>query len=443
MKGNTQFSLDESELDVAIEKALNIKRDDRAISQQNYSADGQRDEPKKEGTSTQEVLDGREELENFFKRQEEEQATPNYLKDDEEGISEDETASKEGSDADVDTSDPEDTSTDETTDKDSSDQSNEKQDADPVFTYDDIIDIIKEEQLLYIPDDFDGELDADTIDQFKQQTRELQRWELINELRSTFESDPQKLQYFDYFMTGQADADLPKYMDLSSRAEQYSNLDVSNEENQKAILTEFLKEGLDPNNPAHRLRLQRVNDEVEEILSNYEGEQKAKEAKQYFVDKHRQQLEREEQRVVEARKQRELQQQQELARQMAWHEEFRKTLDSKSWSPSKKQAILEEQYGEVQISEDQFVPVWWAKEMMIKQDPVLYQTYLDWLHTSFDLESGTFRNQESDMNTAVTRKILEMANKKQGRRKSYSSTGGRSTGSSTKKTAPVNPLENL
>ena len=316
------------------------------------------------------------------------------------------------------------------------------QNEDEVYlTPNDMLDIIREEGLLYIPDDFSDELTLDDIDRFKEETYRQRDQEILNYRRSLYANDPEKLKYFDYFMYGGVDADLPKFMEMNSKINNYENYDISNEENQKAILREFYKDGLDPQNPAHMRRINNVENEVNDILENYSGLEEAQKAKDYFIKKHESMAQQEQLRVQE--RQRQLEEQQRLSelQEQRWHDEFNRSLSSRQWSMDKKRAILDNLYNEVYMEDGTRIPVYAAKEMMINQNPELYQVYLDWLD-SFDLNSGSFKQRSADP-TEVTRKIKSLINNKNKNNKSSNGHNNSNVGGGNRREQQVNRYQNL
>lgn len=360
--------------------------------------------------------DDKEALERFFRSQEEENGNPNYLEGEDDGEDDEEG--------------------DESEEEEEEGQGQSKS-SDQEEDEDDLIQILRQENLLYIPEDFDGDLDEETLERFKQETRARQEQEIIEGMRQRFASDPNKLEQLDYFLTGDVDADLPFFSELQDYLEVYENYDVKDEAAQRAILSDWLRDGLDPNNPAHKMRLDKVDAEVEEILNNFQGETKAEEARQFFVSKFNELKEEEIARVNQAQQYRQQQEAQRQQSAMKWHHSFQEKVESQPWSPVKKRAILEEQYGQVTLTDGRRVPKWYAKEMMIKGNPELYSVYLDWLNRSFDLQTGKFTGTPNDsVQRAANRKILEIANKKgAGKRR-----GGSSTVPSGPKTTPQRKL---
>lgn len=280
----------------------------------------------------------------------------------------------------------------------------------------DILSLLRSENLLYVPDDFDGEFNEETLDRLKEYTFEVRDKEIIESRREELSQDPYKLMLYDYFMTNPSEADVPKFIDTQEQLKHYQNLDVSSENIQKQLLREYLLEGLDPNIPSNKMRIDRIDQDVDDIMTNYEGSEKAKEAQDYFIQKSQSLLQQEFDNLENLRKQQEVNELENQKRQQAWHNEFQNLIKSNSdYSNDKKRQLVEEQYAVVKINEDTEVPVWYAKELMIKSKPELYIKYLEWLESSFDLQSGNFKsNVQNNTNTKTTvkRQILDLINKK-------------------------------
>ena len=275
-----------------------------------------------------------------------------------------------------------------------------------------LLDIIRQEGLLVIPDDFDEELTEQHLDYFKEQTFLIRDAEIINSRRSVFQSDPYKLAVFDYFMTADTDADLPNYTQTLNNIRKFENYDVSDEDSQRQVLEMWLKEGLDPNNTAHKLRLSRISSEIDEMINEGKGEENAKLAVDYFNSKYQDEKKKEEKRVQDLSL---LKQQQERERERLetqWHQGFQQAITNGKLTEDKKRSLLAEQYTVVSDGENE-IPVWLAKEALIKRDPNLYVVYLQWLNENFDLETGKFKTSKSENpNQAAERKIIQLAQKK-------------------------------
>jgi hypothetical protein len=309
-------------------------------------------------------------------------------------------------------------------------------------------DIIKQEGLLAIPDDFnvedlDDESFVTSLEQFKNQTLQNRDQQIIDYRRNKFADDEYKLRVFDYFFSSDGNADLPTFIEANNSVKAWNEYDISSEDNQKEIIRNYLQEGLNPNSPNYELLSKDIDSKVDDIISNLEGDKYAEQAKQYFIEKNEKVLEQEEARVQEIKNRIAQQEAQEQEAIDNWNSQFQQQIMSQNWDNAKKRQILQEQYSEVQFG-DQNVPVWYAKEMVIKNNPELHLVYLDWLNNNFDLSTGKFKNSDTNhggKKSETTRAIMNLINKKKGTNKSRQKSGGRSN----RDTQPVvvNPLDNL
>jgi hypothetical protein len=137
------------------------------------------------------------------------------------------------------------------------------------YTSSDILDILRQEQLLDIPEDFEGELTADQIDEFKYNTLVNRDREILESRRAMFMDDPYKLRVFDYLYFSDGQGNLPQFVSTVDHIRNYENFDISTDDAQKQILTDYLSDGLDPKNPLDARRLSKVNDEVQDILAHH------------------------------------------------------------------------------------------------------------------------------------------------------------------------------
>lgn len=302
--------------------------------------------------------------------------------------------------------------------------------------------LLRDEGLLFIPDGLSpDDLNEETLEELKAQTFALRDRQIYEARRDALSDDPYKQQVLDFLYLTDGKGNLPEYKETLDEIRDYSTIDIESEENQRAILKDFLTEGLDPENPAHKFRLSKVDDEVEEIISDMKGKNEAEKAKEYFTQKSlqkKQQLEQEAQARLaeEARAQEEARREAEM-----WHNQLQQTVLKQQWDETKKQEILSQQYNQVQIEDGSYAPMWWVKENYIKRDPNLYSIYLDFL-SSFDIEKGTFKNQSFESpEQKVQRKILQMAKK----RKSSKSPGSKAKrrNNKIKGSEIVDPLDNL
>lgn len=322
---------------------------------------------------------------------------------------------------------------------DTSKQSDDNTDNDDNEPFSLALDIMREEGMIYIPEDFDGEIDTETFDYFKQETLKMRDMQIIQDRRNQFLDNPEELRLFDYFFTADEHADLPTFQKINKDLTSWENYDLTSEDNQKAIIKAYFLDAINPNSPSYEFIIKDIDNKVDEVLTNYEGEDKAKEARQYFLAKSQEVMAEEVQRVETLKEQKAEQERQLELQRMQWNQDFQQSVANSQWSVPKKRALIQEQYAEVQLGESH-VPVWYAKETLIKQNPELYMQYLDWL-TNFDLSTGKFKKTDtpSTQKTQVSRKIEELIRKKQGVNKSQHVDVRRDNDDKV----IVNPLENI
>lgn len=350
----------------------------------------------------------KDELENFFNKV--------YTKSNPTSDSDEEEDEDEESDEEKD---------EKETDREDDNVSNENENADDDGSDDVLLDILRQEGLLDIPDDFNGELTENQLEEFKENTRirkeQEARESVIEQMRTNFSNDPKSLELLDYFLTGESSANVPYFQDIQDYIDTYQSYNLKDEAVQRAILTEWLQDGLDPNNPAHQLRLNKVNAEVNDIIENLEGEKQAKIARDYFLTQLNSAKQQEIARVNAEKIARDNEAMIAENNRRNWHNQFQQHIGKTTWDTRKKQEVLAEQYGQVALQDGSKVPIYYAKEMMIKSNPELYAIYLDWLNTTFDLKQGKFVNTIESVKQSANRRLLDIANKKS------SGTGGKRT----------------
>jgi len=409
-----EFTFDDSDdLEKAILQQVNqaVKKDDNSddSAQQQDDQSQKRDNNDRQAAaagdgSVQQTLDNGEGIEQFFDNisrktgdDQDDQDDDTDDQDDDQDDQDDQQDQSQGDEGDGDEGD-------EGEGDDSDDDSNQTSD---------LLDIIKQEGLLYIPDDFSGDLDESTLDYFKEQTKAIQERELVDTMRSRVANDPLKAELLEYFLIGDPQADISSFMNIQNQGVDYANLDVKNETIQRQLIKDYLREGLNPDIPSHKDRLDNVEAELGSIMENMKGEGKAVEARDYFVEKMEAYKDEEFKMAQYRAQQRQMQEDNRKLNARTWHDNFQNTVQSSEWSSDRKRAILAEQYDTVEMGQ-KVVPVWYAKESMIKRDPQLYQVYLDWLNNNFDLNTGSFKDDTLSSENRTTRKIMNIIKKKGG-----------------------------
>ena len=98
------------------------------------------------------------------------------------------------------------------------------------------------------------------------------------------------------------------------------------------MIKQLMLEGLDENNPAHQIKIKNIDSDIQNSIDNMESEQLAKQSKQYFLER----IRNEKERVKNNKQQRVLEQQrieqQRIERQNAWNSTFQEKLSERNYS---------------------------------------------------------------------------------------------------------------
>ena len=279
----------------------------------------------------------------------------------------------------------------------------------PDEIYNALFDFIKEQGILQIPDDIEV-LDEEKLQWVIDQNNQNRNQMALEYVRSQA-GDDKVLEIFDIAYGGGTWEDIKNMRELIEVQDNYDNLDVKSEQDQRFLIESYLKEGLDPNNPANKRRLAGLNEEVERYMERLEGENMAVEAKTYFVDKINQEKERlhiEKEQRVQAEKEREARAAQEEAK---WINDFKVTLDKRKWANDKKKAVIE-QFNIVKLDNGTETELWRYKVDQMWKRPELVHHLMDFL-SQLDPYTMSFKGENLTPEKNATKRLLEMAQKKQ------------------------------
>lgn len=280
-----------------------------------------------------------------------------------------------------------------------------------------IVEAIKELQLLDIPEEYANkeELTDEDLYFLSEHTRKKTKENILNEIGSRIEDQYEK-ELFEYWKVPVKNKSLPEYKEMLDDIEYFSNLDTRDVQNQRELLTFYLRDGLDPNNPAHAFRLQNLNQDVENILSSDYAEEQTAQAKRHVQVKINTKRLEEKKRVIELAKQEELREKQEYENSKKWFDTVNDYINNQNWDQSIKQQMFNEIYGEVKVGygNNQTVkPSWLAKLDLINNDPKLHIEFIKFLN-NFDMQSRTFKTNisEKEIKKAAVDKINSLTNRK-------------------------------
>ena len=276
-------------------------------------------------------------------------------------------------------------------------------------TYSLALDFIREQGILEIPDDL-GELDEAKLQWVIDQNNQKRNQAAVDYVRGQA-GDERVAELFDLVYNGGTWDDVNNMRELIQVETDYDNLDPRNDQHQRFLIESFLKDGLDASNPAHKRRLEGLNEEVERVIERLEGENVANEAKAYFVEK----INKEKDDLYYAKEHRIQQEQayrqQELQREAQWVEDFKSTLNQRTWSQDKKQSVIQ-QFDIVKLNDGTEKEMWKYKWEQMWKKPELVHVLMDFM-SNIDPYTMSFKGEQQSAEKNATKRILEMATKKQ------------------------------
>jgi hypothetical protein len=273
--------------------------------------------------------------------------------------------------------------------------------------------LIRELNILEFPEEYASKenLTDDDIKYLSQHTRDKREQSILDEMSSRLTNDYEK-ELFEYWKNPTTDKHIPEYKEMLDDIKYFSDLDVENPSNQKEVLTFFLRDGLDINNPAHAYRLRSVDRDVESIMSSDEATNQTEIARRHIQTKINTKRLEEKQRVtIDANNQQALQKQQfESSKQ--WFDSLNSHIEKQPWDASVKQSMFNELYGEVNINNN-IKPNWLAKLDVINDSPELHIEFIKFIN-NFDMKTRKFKSNisEKEIKNAAVFKIKSLADRK-------------------------------
>jgi len=296
------------------------------------------------------------------------------------------------------------------------------------------LDVLKENNLLNIPDDI-GDINQETWNDLIAQNKQDQKTAILNELRMNA-GDPKITELFDYVYQGGSWHGFEEMKDTINNEINIESLNTKEEDDQRYLIDSYLREGLDPRNPAHQRRIENVPNEVENYFDRLEAEEIAGEAKNYFLNKvneHKQLVVQQQQVAQQEQQQIQLQQQQQ---QQEWINDFRQTLNEKSWSQIKKDNVVR-QFDIVELDDGREMEMWRYKFNELWKDPNLTQVFIDFI-SDLDPTTLQFKSRGVPVNKQVTSTIQNLINSKKQNNSKGQYSDKRQLDSSSQKIDPRN-----
>lgn len=268
-------------------------------------------------------------------------------------------------------------------------------------------DFIKETGLLNVPENL--EFSSENLQQILQYDQDVRNQAALEYIKAQA-GDEAIANLFDLVWDGGTINDLENAKNIVSDEQFFRNLDLNNESNQKQILVQFFKEGLNPNAPTYQLLVDELPSRVDNIIAQYKGAEEAEKAREYFLTEISKAKNEFEKQKIERIKQEEAVKIKKLQREENWRKQFLNGLAGKNWSSEKKNEVLSH-FDTVVLEDGTKLPLWDFKMKKIWENPENAQVLFRFL-SDFDEYKLQFKTQDKTPTQLATSKILEMANKK-------------------------------
>jgi uncharacterized protein YciU (UPF0263 family) len=273
--------------------------------------------------------------------------------------------------------------------------------------------ILKELNVFDIPKEYESKENLTDEDLYflAEHTKNKQKESILEEIASNIKDDYER-ELFEYWKTPTSNKNLPRYQEMLDDIKYFSTLDTNDENNQKELLTFFLKDGLDPKNPAHAFRLNNIEKDVNNILQSGSAQEQTEAAKRHVQMKINTRRLEEKRRVDQEAQMIKQQQQQQIEESRRWFDNVNNIINNANWDKQIKDEITKEIYTEIQVGE-QVKPVWLAKLDAINSEPNLHIEFIRFLN-SFDLKTNQFKTKysEKEVKKAAVSKINRLADRK-------------------------------
>jgi hypothetical protein len=296
------------------------------------------------------------------------------------------------------------------------------------------LDVLRENNLLNIPDDI-GDINQETWNDLIEQNKQNQRSAILNEMRMNA-ADPKITELFDYVYQGGSWHGFEEMKQTISDEINIESLNTQETDDQRYLIDSYLREGLDPQNPAHQRRIENIPNEVENYFDRLEAEDIAQEAKNYFLGKVNEQKQMVAYQQQQAQQQELQYQQQQAQQQQEWINDFRQTLNQRNWSQNKKNNVVK-QFDIVELDDGREMEMWRYKFNELWKDPNLTQVFIDFI-SDLDPHTLQFNSRGVPVNKQVTSTIQNLINSKKQNRSKGQYSDKRQSNSSVQRIDPRN-----
>jgi hypothetical protein len=276
-----------------------------------------------------------------------------------------------------------------------------------------VIDAIKALNLIDIPQEYlDKEtLTDDEVYHLAELTNQNRREDIKAKMKASI-TDPYEQQLFDYFSAETKDKNLLVYKEMLDDISYFDKLDINDINNQREVLTYFLRDGLDPNNAAHAYRLGLVEGEVEAIMASDRATEQTDIAKKHIQKTINTERLIEKRRVETKAKEERQALEQSMQESKAWYDDVNAHVNLQAWDNNVKQKIFDQLYKEVTVN-GEVKSLWSAKLDLITDDKETHIALMSFL-ADYDMNTKKFSKtiSQKEIKNAAVKKINGLFSKK-------------------------------
>lgn len=286
--------------------------------------------------------------------------------------------------------------------------------------YEAAFNFIREQELLYFPDNV--EMNEDGLQTAIETTREILYNKALEDIKSSA-GDEHVSYLLELAMNGGTIEDVQLAKQVIDNEIAFENMDVSIPEQRTYLLKLFLSEGLDPNNPAHKVRLNKLDEEIQQLADKMEDVEVAETAKEFYIEKTKE-FKKQQAAVIKQRQEEARRAELERIRnQQEWNQEFKDSLFTRDWAEEKRRKVIK-QFDIVKLQDNTEIELWKYKWQKIWESPKHTQELMDFL-SDFDEYTLEFNKRSQTPSKIATQKIMQIAASK-------GASGGNSTHASAK-----------
>jgi hypothetical protein len=276
--------------------------------------------------------------------------------------------------------------------------------------------LLQELDLIRVPEG--AELTVETLKAFADNTRVEQFNEALDFIKTSASHDPYMADLVEYALEGRGFADIPYFQETLGTEKFYAELDLTLVANQEQIVYDYLTQGLNPEDKRDKQLLALIPGQIEGFKKANTLLTEAEEARKIFVDNEKRLQQEEYDRVVAQRAEQEKQLVVQKELEQLWDKEFKKVLNSDTYTKEQKEIIGKRSYEVVKYNGTEMLD-WQMRQNIVMDNPALFQKMLLFL-SGVDVEKKTFTDSKlkdeniDNLPKSTVNKIIDRLNKKSG-----------------------------